>query len=44
MAKDYQYDGATFLLDDSQGCFIEVKYKEQVGHVGVNLRGTKEHP
>ena len=44
MAKAYQYDGVTFTLDDSQGCFVEVKYKDQMGHVGVNLRGTKEYP
>ena len=42
--KKYELDGETFQLDDSKGCYIEVTYKDLVGHIGVNLSGTKESP
>lgn len=35
--KKMNYRGETFYLDDSKGCFIEVKYKSFTGYVGVNL-------
>ena len=44
MAKEYKFEGETFGLDDSKGCYVEVSYKGQVGYVGVYLRGTKEQP
>ena len=44
MAKEYEYEGEKFRLDDSNGCYIEVTYKEQVGYVGVYLQGTKTSP
>lgn len=44
MAKEYKYQGEMFSLDDSKGCYIEVKYKEQRGYVGVYLKGTAEQP
>lgn len=42
--KEYEYQGETFLLDDSKGCYIEVTYKNVVGYVGVYDRGTKDTP
>ena len=44
MAKEYKFQDETFGLDDSNGCFIEVTYKEQRGYVGVYLQGTTEKP
>lgn len=44
MATEYKYEGETFLLDDSKGCYVEVTYKDQIGHVGVNLQGTADAP
>ena len=44
MSTEYKYQGETFLLDDSKGCYIEVTYRDQLGHVGVNLQGTKDAP
>ena len=44
MAKQYKYEGEPFLLDDTKGCYTEVLYKDQVGYVGVNLRGTADMP
>ena len=44
MTKEFKFEGETFLLDDSKGCYIEVTYKDQIGHVGVNLQGTKNTP
>ena len=44
MATEYKYEGETFLLDDSKGCYAEVTYKDQVGYVGVNLQGTPGTP
>ncbi len=47
--KEHKYDGETFLLDDSKGCYIEVNFAEHlnsgiVGYVGVNPQGTKANP
>ena len=36
--KKYEFNGETFQLDDSKGCYIEVTYKGLVGYVGVNLK------
>lgn len=44
MASEFKYQGETFLLDDSKGCYIEVTYKDQVGYVGVKLQGTQGEP
>ncbi len=46
MPKEYKYDGETFLLDDSKGCYIEVTYEGLTGYVGVNLssEGTQATP
>lgn len=44
MGKEYRYEGETFLLDDSEGCYIKVTYKAHEGYVGVNLKGTPEQP
>ena len=45
MVKKREYEGYTFLLDDSKGCYIEVTFNEQMGYVGVNLtNGTPEAP
>ena len=44
MAKEYKYQGESFCLDDANGCYIEVTYKEQRGYVGVYLQGTAEKP
>ena len=35
--KEYLYKGETFQLDDSQGCYIEITYKDQKGWVVVNI-------
>ena len=44
MPKEHKYQGETFLLDDSKGCYIEVNYDGLVGYVGVHLNGTEESP
>lgn len=44
MSKEYKLHNETFLLDDSAGCFIEVVFRDQKGHVGVNLKGTASMP
>ena len=47
--KEFKHDGETFLLDDSQGCYVAVYHAERegepVGYVGVALNGgTDMHP
>ena len=44
--KEYKYQGETFQLDDSKGCYVTVTYKHLKGHVGVNLtnEATDENP
>ena len=37
---NYPYEGETFKLDDSKGCYVEVTYKGLTGYFGVNIRGT----
>ena len=44
MTTDYKYAGQTFMLDDSQGCYIKVTYKNRHGFVGVSLKGTADEP
>ena len=44
MGEEYKFEGETFELDDSKGCYIEVSYKGLVGYVGVYLQGTAEQP
>ena len=42
--RDYKYKGETFNLDDSNGCYVEVTYKNLTGYIGVNIgkdRGTE---
>ena len=43
---DYEYEGETFKLDDSKGCYVEVTYKGLTGYFGVNISttGTDQHP
>ena len=38
--SNYEYEGETFKLDDSKGCYVEVTYKNLTGYIGVNIRGT----
>ena len=38
--RDYTYEGETFKLDDSKGCYVEVTYKGLTGYFGVNISGT----
>ena len=38
--RDYKYEGETFKLDDSKGCYVEVTYKGLTGYFGVNISGT----
>ena len=38
--RDYEYEGKTFKLDDSKGCYVEVTYKGLTGYFGVNISGT----
>ena len=38
--RDYTYEGETFKLDDSKGCYVEVTYKGLTGYFGVNIGGT----
>ena len=41
----YEHGGETFQLDDSEGCYIKVTYRDMVGYVGVNLNdGTSDRP
>ena len=40
----YEYQGKTFEIDDSKGCYLVVTYKDLVGYVGVNLQGTATQP
>ena len=44
--KEYKYQGETFQLDDSKGCYVEVTYKYLTGYLGVNLgaRATDQNP
>ena len=42
--QKYDYQGETFLLDDTKGCYIEVEFKGTKSFVGVNLQGTSDHP
>ena len=46
--KEHKYNGETFLLDDSEGCYIKITLAEEpniFGYVGVNLRsGSKSRP
>ena len=45
MARQYRYKEEVFELDDSQGCYVKVSYKDKVGYLGVNLRsGTQDNP
>ncbi len=44
MSTEFKYQGETFQLDDSKGCYIEVMYEDQLGHVGVSLQSTKGAP
>ena len=44
MTKLYKSAGEEFELDDSEGCYIKVTYKDQVGCVGVNLQGVEGKP
>ena len=38
--SNYEYEGETFKLDNSKGCYVEVTYKDLIGYFGVNIRGT----
>ena len=43
--KVYKFDGETFELDDSKGCFVTVSYRDEVAYLGVNLRdGSDRRP
>ena len=44
--RDYTYEGETFKLDDSKGCYVEVTYKDLTGYFGVNISdtGTDQDP
>ena len=44
--SDYTYEGETFKLDDSKGCYVEVTYKDLTGYFGVSIRdtGTDQYP
>lgn len=35
MRKPYKFQGETFELDDSNGCYVKVQYRGQTGYVGV---------
>ena len=37
---NYPYEGETFKLDDSKGCYVEITYKGLTGYCGVNISGT----
>ena len=32
--RDYKYKGETFKLDDSNGCYVKVTYKDLTGSFG----------
>ena len=41
--SDYEYEGETFKLDDSKGCYVEVTHEGLdglTGYFGVNISGT----
>ena len=38
--SNYEYEGETFMLDGSKGCYVEVTYKGLKGYFGVNISGT----
>ena len=42
--QKYDYQGKTFLLDDTKGCYIEVEFGDTKMYVGVNLQGTPDYP
>ena len=44
--SNYKYEGETFKLDDSKGCYVEVTYEGLTGYFGVNISGsgTDENP
>ena len=44
--SNYEYEGETFMLDDSKGCYVEVTYRDLTGYFGVNIRGngTDQYP
>ena len=44
MVTEFKFEGETFFVDDSKGCYAEVTYKDQVGYIGVNLQGTADAP
>ncbi len=44
MTTKYEFEGETFQLDDSKGCYIEVTYGALTGYIGVNLKGTADSP
>ena len=44
MEKVYKYAGEEFLLDDSNGCFIKVTYKDQVSCLASASGGTADNP
>ena len=44
MGTEYKYEGETFLLDDSKGCYVEVTYKDQTGYLGLAFGGTEDMP
>ena len=43
---EYKYQGETFQLDDSKGCYVTVTYRHLTGYLGVNLtnEATDEKP
>ena len=44
MGKEYKFEGETFFVDNSKGCYLEVSYQGLVGYVGVWVAGTPEGP
>ena len=44
--SNYEYEGETFMLDDSKGCYVEATYRDLTGYFGVNIRGngTDQYP
>ena len=40
----YEYQGKTFEINDSEGCYLVVTFKGLGGYVGVNLQGTATEP
>ena len=42
--RNYKHKGEMFKLDDSDGCYVKVIYKNLTGYIGVNIgddRGTE---